>query len=421
MIIRSQNFRSQNFRPGITIDWRQSRLRRAKTADVRTAPDDRFVVDVQDDPSVVASRWAQLEPAGTVFQTRAWLLPWYRVIAPHINASPLFVTVADRLTGRPLMFFPLCMRRKAGLAIIEFPDHGVSDYNIPIVAPDLSLGAGEMQALWQQICRALPPADAVLITKMPELLSGSPVPLVQLDWLQRMELRSWTVSLPGSREEYDKTTLKNKDRKELRRKRRHLADIAGEVALSVATSDGDRQEVFQALVRQRLARFKDCRRRDILADPMFLRFYEAVALENPGRIGALSTLRTRDACMATLFGLVHNGTYLLLIHSFELPLERLSPGIVAIDEMITSAIDSGLSHFDFTIGNEPYKRQFGVQPGFLYEGIYPLSVKGRLFAETKAAARRLKVYSHRTVTVWHTRFKAGLNRIFEERGRQGSP
>nr|WP_294508612.1 GNAT family N-acetyltransferase [uncultured Rhodopila sp.] len=414
--------RSQNFRLSDTIYWPPSRMRRAGTVDVRSAaPDDRFVVDVQAEPSMVLPQWRELEAAGTVFQTRAWLLPWYRVIAPRIKASPLFVTVYDRKTGRPLLFFPLCLRRRLGIAVIEFPDSGVSDYNVPIVAPGLSLDTAEMQRLWRRICRVLPPADVVLITKMPELLSGSPVPLVQLDWLQRMELRSWTVKLPDTREDYDKTTIKNKDRKELRRKRRHLTDIAGDASLSVASADADRQEVFQALTRQRLARFKNRRRRDILADPVFFRFYETVALEDRGRIGVLSALKTPDRFAATLFGLVHNGTYLLLIHSFELPLERLSPGIVAIDEMITSAIGSGLSYFDFTIGNETYKRQFGVQPGFLYEGIYPLSVKGRLFAGTKAAARRVKACAGRNLAIWQAGSKAALNRIFEERGRQGSP
>lgn len=125
--------------------------------------------------------------------------------------------------------------------------------------------------------------------------------------------------------------------------------------------------------------------------------------------------------MATLFALVHNGSYCLVMHSFDVDLERLSPGIVAIDEMVSCAIDSGLAHFDFTIGNEPYKRQFGTEAGLLYEGLYPVTMKGSLVAATKAAGRRVKSVVSRNVRIWKASLKARLNKVFEVRGPQGSP
>jgi CelD/BcsL family acetyltransferase involved in cellulose biosynthesis len=94
---------------------------------------------------------------------------------------------------------------------------------------------------------------------------------------------------------------------------------------------------------------------------------------------------------------------------------------VAIDDMMSCAIDSGLSHFDFTIGNETYKRQFGTTAGVLYDGLYPLSAKGRVVALGKAAARRARSTATRNAAILKARFKAGLNRIFEVRGAQGSP
>jgi CelD/BcsL family acetyltransferase involved in cellulose biosynthesis len=371
--------------------WRETHSRRNENPGRATpVPDDRFAVHVHTDPSRVDRQWQLLEPAGTVFQTRAWLLPWYRTLGARYKVSPLFVTVEHRDTGRPLMFFPLCVRRKRGLIIVEFPDQGVSDYNAPIVAPDLELRPGEMHGLWQQICRRLPPADIFHIIKMPEILAGRAIPLTELDWLRRLDLRSWTVKLPKTRAEYDKTIVKPKDRKEQRRKRRHLVESLGDVTLLHAATEDQRRENFHALARQRRSRFTDCRRKDILSDPAFFRFYETVALEDPGRIVALSALQARDKAVATLLALVHNDRYVLLMHSFDTGLDRLSPGIVAIDEMITCAIENGMSFFDFTIGNEPYKRQFGTESGVLYEGIYPLSAKGHIFAVTKAAGRRVK-------------------------------
>ena len=108
-------------------------------------PDDiaaRILVEVTTDAADVAEQWAALEPYGTVFQTRAWLLPWYRLIAPEFGALALFVSVRDRSTHRPLMLLPLCRRRRHGVVTIEFPDLEVSDYNSPLQAPDFHPDAG---------------------------------------------------------------------------------------------------------------------------------------------------------------------------------------------------------------------------------------------------------------------------------------
>jgi CelD/BcsL family acetyltransferase involved in cellulose biosynthesis len=304
---------------------------------------------------------------------------------------------------------------------VEFADLGVCDYNAPIMAPDMAVSAEAMTGLWKDICRRLPPADIVRFTKMPELSFRCPVPLIQLDWMRRMELRSWTVPLPKTREEYDKTILKPKDRKEQRRKRRHLTEALGDMTLHTASTETGRREIFEALKRQRQNRFRDRRRWDILDDPTFFRFYETVALESQGGIATLSALMAGDKPVASLFALVHNGVYCLLMHSFDLGLERLSPGIVAIDDMISCAIESGLSCFDFTIGNEAYKRQFGTKTGLLYEGLYPLSMIGRVVAVTKTAGRCVKTTAARNAGILKASFKARMNRIFEVRGPQGSP
>ncbi len=350
---------------------------------------DSFSIEVESEPALVTEAWTELEPAATAFQTRAWLLPLYRIVGEASGAAPLFVTVRARETGRPVMFLPLCMWRKAGVRIIEFADFGITDYNLPIVAPGFEPGPAGMRALWKEIRRHLPPADIVRFTKVPQTMAGQSIPLAQLDWLNRMDLRFWTAPLPDTRAQYD-AAIKSKDRKEQRRKRRNLEEQLGSLSFIVASNEQQRHEIFQALTEHRQGRFKALGWRDILEERSFRRFYEAVAFDNPGGIGTLAALKAGDKAVASLYGLTYNGTFLLLMHSFEANLERLSPGVVALNEMITAAIDSGKRYFDFTIGNETYKRQFGVQAGVLYEGLYPLSAKGRVLIEALEAARRMK-------------------------------
>jgi CelD/BcsL family acetyltransferase involved in cellulose biosynthesis len=350
----------------------------------------RFDVIVSYDPTVAAAAWELLEPHATAFQTRAWLLPLYRIVAPALHMTPLFVTVSDRSSSRPMMILPLCIGRKWGLTVIEFADFGVTDYNAPPLSPTLTLTVAEARDLWDDICHALPPADIVLFDKVPETVSGQPVPLAQLGWMRRMAMRAWTVRLPETRAEYDRTILKAKDRKEHRRKRRALTEWLGDLTLVHAATAGERQEIFEALKCQREARCKEAGYRDLLVDPTFERFYQSVAYGEFGDVAMLSALKAQDRIVATLFALSHNSDYLLVAHCFEPCAEGLSPGIVAIDEMITHQIGLGARNFDLTIGNEGYKRQFGVTPSVLWEGMYPLSAKGWLFAQAEETRRHVK-------------------------------
>ena len=105
----------------------------------------------------------------------------------------------------------------------------------------------------------------------------------------------------------------------------------------------------------------------------------------------LSALKAGDRIVATLFAVRWRDAYLLLMHSFAPELEGLSPGIVAMDEMIAERIAAGDKYFDFTVGSEGYKRQFGVQETLLVCGYDPVSALGRLYVFAVPYAKRARV------------------------------
>ena len=359
-----------------------------------------FAVEVHHHPAVVAKDWAELESEGTVFQSRAWLLPWYRIVAPRYGAAALFVIVRDAVGGHPLMFIPLSIRRRLGLTTIEFPDLGVSDYNAPIVARDLLLSPDQVQWLWGDICRSLPPADIVGFSKIPEDIAGRPNPFIHLRWLERwMKMGSWAIELPRCRMDYDRATLRSKDRKELQRKCRNLIKYSGSIDFFDAKDSEEGRRIFETLMAQHRRRFGERGRREFLDDATYRRFYEAVAFESQEKIAVLSALKASDRLVATLFGLLHGGRYVLIMLSFDQDLNGLSPGIVALNEKISDLIRSGVAAFDLSFGDLPYKRQFGAKRSILYCGVYPLTARGRLFAKVRHWARLPEPIAERSLDV----------------------
>jgi CelD/BcsL family acetyltransferase involved in cellulose biosynthesis len=285
------------------------------------------------------------------------------------------------------MLLLLCVRRHHGVTVIHFPDCGVSDYNAPLFAADFQPTDEEFAVLWKDIARVLPKADLINFEKMPETVANRPNPMARFVGAQRMRLSAWGFSLPKRRADYDQL-LKSVVRKELRRKRRNL-EVEGQIRYVRPQSAAQGREFFETLCRQRAARYRELGRPDILGDPLFLRFYEAVIFDNwATQYGALSALMVGEEIAATLFALSHRDRYLLLMHCFETGRWGLkSPGIVAVDSAITDQIESGTGYFDLTVGNESYKLQFGVKENFLYSYEQTISPLGWAYMAVRNAKR----------------------------------
>jgi len=324
----------------------------------------------------------------TPFQTPAWLSPWYRIVAPHIGAEPLFVAVRDR-AGAPLMLLMLCTRRQGMLRTIEFADGSLSDYNAPLVASHFRPSTQEMRELWRQIVAALPPADVVRLDKMPAAFAGAPNPMQALAGTRPISIDSWRVALPKTRAEYDKR-LTSTFLKELRRKNRRV-EGRGKTSLIHAKDPADALRMFDALARFRTHRFKELGRDNVLVVPALRSFYEAVITEGWSQgFTSLTALEVEGDIVATLFALRHDNAYYLLLSAFRNgEWKSASPGNVILDRMTTHLIESGVGTFDYTIGNESYKRDFAAEPQPLLVADQPTSILGWPVAMRRALSHQV--------------------------------
>jgi CelD/BcsL family acetyltransferase involved in cellulose biosynthesis len=370
----------------------------ARAEEPDAAPSPRGLsVEVSFDVAEARATWAAIEDPRMPFQRLAWLAPWYRRVAPRIGASPVFVTVRD--ASAPQMFFPLCLRRWRGLRTIEFAGFDVSDYNAPLVAEGFDPSAGDLEGLWREILRALPAADLVRFERIPERILGREISAARLGWLRPMDLGAWMLDLPETVEDYENRVIVSKVRKENRRKTKRLQEKAGDLVLERARTPEEADVVLDALRRQRGARFGDDNNLD---QPCYLAFYRDVIHANLGGFAELWALKAGERILATQFALRGPQAYLLIMHAFDAAIEGGSTGIVALDQMVKRRIELGDRHFDFTIGNETYKLQFGVRRVTLFSGICPVSAMGRAFLFAHAATKRGRA----AFSAWRAKTKA---------------
>jgi CelD/BcsL family acetyltransferase involved in cellulose biosynthesis len=106
-----------------------------------------------------------------------------------------------------------------------------------------------------------------------------------------------------------------------------------------------------------------------MADETIFAFYRRMAIEGAQRSFARTEcLYVSGELVAVQFGLFQRGTYMMLMLGADIErFGRTSPGILMLEGSMRAAIEDGDQTYDFTIGDHPYKQQFGAQAMPLYE------------------------------------------------------
>jgi CelD/BcsL family acetyltransferase involved in cellulose biosynthesis len=380
----------------------------AHALDVALAPDFDF--------GSAEFRSLQAQSQSTAFQAPGWLCAIHRDVVPALGAQAVTVTVRDGMTRRLLLVLPFVRVRRDGGMLLELADFGVSDYTAPIyrVADIERLVTDE--TLPQRLRALLPASDAISLTKLRKKDPILDHLFPQVRWA-RMRVSAYAVHARG---EWRSWRLENIDRSlrgELDLKRRRFAK-AGAAEFRTLQDNKDIEHAFDALRTFRAHRFERRSVHDVLKDEAVFSFYRKIAIEGAQR-GTARTfcLYSSGAPVAVMFGLVFRDTFLLLLVGFDLMrYRRLSVGLLAIEDTVRASVEGSDLVYDFTIGDYPYKTQFGAQPSPLYECFVARTFRGRLVVAraelTREAKRRLKPF---VVALRRSRLGLAARRLISHR------
>ena len=326
----------------------------------------------------------------TAFQAPRWLAALHRDVGTAFGAKPVTVTVRDPSDRRLMLVLPFALLRRRGVTTLEFADFGLCDYLGPVYDPaDLPLLLVDA-TLPKRVAAALPRHDVLALTK----LAGEQTLLASLfpDMHRaQMLVSAYPANLTSDWPTWRAERLNSSVRRELDMKRRRLVR-SGPTEFSTLRDAQAITAAFDALRRYRSARFKTIGAPDVLDNEAIFRFYRGIAIEGAAD-GAARTecLSLAGEPMAVQFGLAQQGVYSMLMIGLDIARHaRLSPGLLAIEDSIRSAIEAGDRVYDFTIGDHPYKLQFGAEMVALEEWHRARTLRGHAAALAIALVREGK-------------------------------
>jgi CelD/BcsL family acetyltransferase involved in cellulose biosynthesis len=354
----------------------------------------------------------------TVFQTHGWLSAWMRNIAVLGCTTPAIVIGRDA-AGRTLFLIPLAIERRSLVRRLVWLGSGLADYNAPLLARDFAATMCERRfaALWRQIVAGLMADrrfrhDAICLEKMPDTVGGQRNPFTFLA-VSPNPSGAHLATLFGDWETYYFEKRSSSTRKNDRAKRKKLGEL-GEVRMVDADGDAEARRTLDALFSQKSRQFARMGVADVFARPGHAAFYADLATGPSTRhLVHVSRLEVGDTIAAANFGAIHGGRYYHLVAAYDDgEVARFGPGAAHLRELLRTAIERGCREFDFTIGDEAYKREWSDRSIALHDLHGATTPTGWFAANAVRAFSRTKRMIKQTPVLWRaftrTRALGGL-------------
>ena len=310
------------------------------------------------------------------FQCYDWMSHWQRTIGSGARVMRPYIAVAKH-AATAVALFPFGLRRVLGVRSLEFLGGEQPDYNAPLIHPAFA-DVPVLATIWGRVLEELPRHDIRTLSRLPDRLNHGSNPALSI-WPARASHRAYAASLSGTWDEYQ-GQIPKRVRSDSRRQLRRLA-AHGDVSFVVASDGQEFDDFVTMMIGQKRRRFAETGARDILADESTQVFYRGLR----GRLGRngsvhLSALCVDGTVVATHWGMVYDDRFYYLMPTFAGGIwKTMSVGRLLQERLMQLALEKGLRCFDFSVGDEPYKRIWCNREMILYESVKVRSLRGLLF------------------------------------------
>jgi CelD/BcsL family acetyltransferase involved in cellulose biosynthesis len=369
---------------------------------------------VYDDMAAVEADWRAFEQHadGTVFQSFDWLSTWQRHIGAVSGITPAIVVGRDA-SGDIQFILPLATRAVGFARELTWLGSDLCDYNEPLLAAGFSERTNRTQflALWQRVTQCLQGNprhrfDYINLVKMPEKVGEQPNPMLHLGVAMNAN-GAYLTHLSGDWDAFYTAKRSSTTRRRDRTKRKRLGEF-GEVCFANADTEAEILTALDTLMAQKSRLFAHMGVVNLFAKPGHAAFYRAMAAGPATRhLVHMSTLNVGATAAAVNLGLTYRGCYYHLLASYDDgDVSRFGPGAAHLHDLLHLAIDRGFKIFDFTIGDERYKRDWYDTELKLYDNISAVTWRGALMAGLMLAAQRLKRSIKQAPVLWNAYSKS---------------
>lgn len=335
-----------------------------------------FSVSAATDAQLAAYARLAAEGAAAPAQSAEWIGAWVSDIAPDC----VFATISE--AGRPVWMLALEAVKSGPVRLLRFMGGRHANGNFPVGDPAFlaRLSRSDLERIALQIGKTRPDIDILHLERLAPAIGGVRNPLLQFDHDQSPNL-ALAVDLDGGFDAVLERTSAKRKRKKHRSQTRKFEAAGGFRRIEARTPD-DVDRLLDAFLEMKAQRFRKMGIANVFGDADVQRFFADLfksslgadprfvlhGLEVGGRLRAVTGSSICGDRFICEFGAIA-----------EDDLAHASPGDFLFFENIREAAGKGYAIYDFSVGDEPYKRLWCDTEITQFDVVVPLSMKGRLY------------------------------------------
>jgi CelD/BcsL family acetyltransferase involved in cellulose biosynthesis len=331
-------------------------------------------------------------------QSATWVQNWIA------NINPDAVIAMANVEGRPAFSLALEVVRVGRLRVARFMGGRHANGNFAAADPAWlgNPNVAVIHALLRAIAKARPDIDLVALERLMPDLDGVINPLASLPNFPSPNL-SLAVDLKGGFDAVLDRASGKRRRKKHRSQTRKLEAFGSQRRIEASTPD-EARILLDAFFTMKEIRFATMGIFNVFGEPRVQAFFHALfagalkenkpsfvlhGLEAAGKLRAVTGSSVSGKRLICEFGSIADDE-----------LGHISPGDFLAFENIQEACETGFEVYDFSVGDEPYKRMWCDIETQHFEILVPLTLKGRALAFGLRQGSRLKASIKNNPTVW---------------------
>lgn len=301
-----------------------------------------------------------------------WINIWWKNIGiKEYNEIRYFVFSKD---NRPKIILPLVTRKFLNLKIVEIAGGKISDYLSPIFNKKYEFSKDDLNFLSQEILKYYSEFDLVFFRKQKKYSNFSN-PLLLLNKPILGLHNCYSIKF----DKFSKNKTIKKILNDNRRQVKKLRNI-GEVNFISANKIEEKKNILRIMIKQKEERYKQTNVWNMFELDYYKNFYYDLIKSDFNFLKLhISAIRVGDDLISTHFGFNDNKTFYYLMPSFDnKKFKSYSGGNILLENLINYTQSMNIDIFDFTIGNENYKKKWTNETNNLFEVILTNSFFGKL-------------------------------------------
>lgn len=310
------------------------------------------------------------------FQNLYWLKHWHNTFLNNKkNKLKIFVIYQDKI---PVLILPFCIKKIFSISILEWAGGLCTDYHGPIINKKFNkIDNFYFYKFWNEILKELTHIDLILLQKQKKFYN---IINPFIEYLNNNVYRHKAYQI--NFEKNFESTIQKKNRKIIYNNKRQYKRLAnlGSVYFLEPTEHDKKVSIISKMIELKEQRYIQTKTWNMFADPRYKNFYNNlinVPLNNV-EVNVIALI-CNDEIIACHLGLIHRGTFYYLMPSFDFRGWGLySPGNILLEFLINNSIKKKLNIFDFSIGDEDYKKKWANEVVNLYEYSSANTIQGFL-------------------------------------------